>query len=228
MGRLHPYSSRFSPTEFMVAYGRGQSHEVAREFIATFNAEGRFTSANEEVLNVSGYTREELLRLTILDVIAPGSIERGWAGFQAVMSHQAQAPMQLEFISRQRESIWLEVSSRRIRENGVTVGIKAIGRAISCLKCLEEYLVHLQKTDAMGRVASGVAHDFNDLLAVIIGNCELSLEALREGDPLRSRIEMIKKAGQRAADVTRQLTELNSKQVLAPKMSITPRNEPDF
>ena len=86
------------------------------------------------------------------------------------------------------------------------------------MRSLEEQLRHSQKMEAVGRLAGGIAHDFNNLLTAINGYCDLILEDLSAEDPLRSDLLEIRRAGERAATLTRQLLAFSRKQVLEPRV----------
>ncbi len=85
-------------------------------------------------------------------------------------------------------------------------------------KEMELKMRHVQKMEAVGQLAGGVAHDFNNMLGVILGHTELALLRLEKGEPLRSRLEDIQQAALRSADLTRQLLAFARKQTIAPKV----------
>ncbi len=85
-------------------------------------------------------------------------------------------------------------------------------------KKLEEQLRQSQKMEAIGRLAGGVAHDFNNMLTGIIGYADLILLSLNRDHPLIGKVEEIKKAGKRAASLTQQLLAFSRKQMLQPKV----------
>ncbi|MBI4594648.1 MAG: GAF domain-containing protein [Candidatus Rokubacteria bacterium] len=78
----------------------------------------------------------------------------------------------------------------------------------------QEMLAHSQKMEAVGRLAGGVAHDFNNILTIITGRCEAMLEALPAGDPRQAELELIANAADRAAALTRQLLAFSRRQAL--------------
>ncbi|MFQ5991134.1 MAG: ATP-binding protein [Nitrospiraceae bacterium] len=85
-------------------------------------------------------------------------------------------------------------------------------------KQLEEQLRHLQKMEAVGRLAGGIAHDFNNVLTVIMGYSDRLLRRLKRDDPQRGSIEEIQLAGERATALTQQLLAFSRRQVLEPKV----------
>ena len=88
---------------------------------------------------------------------------------------------------------------------------------ITAYKEMEEQYRQAQKMEAIGRLTGGVAHDFNNMLTAIIGYSEFLLMHFKEGDPTRQIVEEIKKAGQRAAELTQKLLAFSRKQTINPE-----------
>jgi len=84
---------------------------------------------------------------------------------------------------------------------------------------LQEQLAQAQKMESIGRLAGGVAHDFNNMLSVIQGNTEMALEEVGPAQPLFTRLMEINKATKRSADLTRQLLAFARKQTVSPDCS---------
>src|SRR6266849_9353084 len=89
---------------------------------------------------------------------------------------------------------------------------------ITARRKMEEQLRLSQRMDAIGRLAGGVAHDFNNLLTVILGNSDVALDSLPPGHPAIQKLEMIRKAGLSAADLTRQLLAFGRQQLVQPRV----------
>jgi PAS domain S-box-containing protein len=85
-------------------------------------------------------------------------------------------------------------------------------------RSMEAQLLQSQKMEAVGRLAGGVAHDFNNVLTAIMGYSELALDALPEDHPEHNHIEEIRNAGERAAALTRQLLAFSRKQIFQPEV----------
>ena len=112
-----------------------------------------------------------------------------------------------------------------IREGNDILGLLGINMDITDRKQAEKeteklqaQLNHSKKIESVGRLAGGVAHDFNNMLSVILGHSEMALEQLDPSQPLFADLLQIRAAGQRSADLTRQLLAFARKQPVAPKV----------
>ena len=133
-----------------------------------------------------------------------------------------------ETIRRRKDGTLIDVSltlSPIQDEAGHMVGASAIVQDISQLKqavaerqAMEEQFHQSQKLESIGRLAGGVAHDFNNMLNVILGYGDLMLIKLKEPDPLREDVKEMVNAGKRAAALTRQLLAFSRKQTLQPRI----------
>ncbi len=114
-------------------------------------------------------------------------------------------------------TIWVEINALQIAWEGEPAALVFL-TDITEKKQLELQFLQAQKMEAIGRLAGGVAHDFNNLLTSIVGHADLMLLELRPEDPLVGDIREIKKAADRAADLTRQLLAFSRKQILQPRI----------
>ncbi len=113
---------------------------------------------------------------------------------------------------------FVEVAAYPIKdEKGEVTEFVHVCRDISEHKRLEEKFLQAQKMESVGRLAGGVAHDFNNMLTGIIGFSELAMAQMGPDDPLRFYFQEIKKQGDRAADMTKKLLAVSRKQVLERK-----------
>ncbi len=96
--------------------------------------------------------------------------------------------------------------------------IVGIIRDITDAKAIEEQLQQAQKMESVGRLAGGVAHDYNNISSIIIGYTEFALEQVKQEDPLHEDLTEILKAAKRSTDITRQLLAFARRQTIAPKV----------
>lgn len=104
------------------------------------------------------------------------------------------------------------------KSDGQLAGVLGIGRNITDRLNLQAQFIQAQKMESVGRLAGGVAHDYNNILSVIMGYTELALDKVDPKDPLHADLEEILIAAKRSTDITRQLLAFARKQTVAPKV----------
>lgn len=112
----------------------------------------------------------------------------------------------------------LEVSVTNLLQNPAVSGIVVNARDVTDRRTLEEQLMRAQKMEAIGTLSGGVAHDFNNILTVILGHTEILLQELKSKQGEYGHVKSIDEASRRASALTRQLLAFSRKQVLQPKV----------
>jgi PAS domain S-box-containing protein len=175
---------------------------------------------NDAALRHYGYTRDEWLALTVLDIRPPEEV----AAFKSAFAERTVRPEVAlgsgqTFKHRKRDGtiIEVEIASHAIRFEGRSARL-TLATDVTDKRSLEAQLLQSQKMESIGRLAGGVAHDFNNLLGVISGYGELLRKRVTHDPRLQKYAEDILKAAERAAGLTRQLLAFSRKQVLQPKV----------
>jgi len=177
-----------------------------------------------------GTWTEEVARIHGLDPDEGTSLEQGLSFYQGdsrVKIEQAVKEaielgkafdLELELVTAQGEQKWVRTIGHPKVENGQVVQVRGSFQDITERHRLEEQFQQAQRLESVGRLAGGVAHDFNNMLAVILGYAELMLADLSPGDPHFEKVRQIMEAGIRARNLTRQLLAFSRKQVLQPEV----------
>lgn len=192
--------------------------ENARDIIYTHDLDGNYTSVNQAVEQITGYTREETLKMNVVQTVAPECLEKANQMIARKVAGEKVTAYELEIIAKDGRRIAVEVNTKIIFQDNVPAFVQGIARDITERKQLEAQLRQSQKLEAIGQLAGGIAHDFNNMLTAITGHSSLGLRKLKAEDPLRENFEEINKAGARAAALTRQLLAFSRKQILQPKV----------
>ena len=191
--------------------------ESASEAILGIDRRGKIILANRRAEEIFNYTRAELVGASI-ETLVPESKRAIHASLREEYFDRPRIrPMGIgmELSGRRRDGseFPVEVSLNIIETSEGSVAIAFI-TDISQRKQLEEQLIHAQKMEAVGRLAGGVAHDFNNMLTVISGYGRMMVDELPPGDPLREYAEEICKAAERAGAVTNQLLSFSRRQLI--------------
>lgn len=184
--------------------------DEANDIIYTHDMEGYFTSLNRTGEKISGYSREEALRLKVFDIIAPEFREEAARRIRQKMEKGAEfTRYEVEIFSKSGKRIPLEINSKILTVDDRPVGILGIARDITERreaekerKRLEQQILQAQKMEGLGVLAGGIVHDFNNLLVGVLGNTGLALRRLPKDSPVYEYLKRIEQAAQQAAELT--------------------------
>jgi PAS domain S-box-containing protein len=188
--------------------------------IAISDLRGSLIEANGAFLNLLGYTREDIRsgELRFHALTPPEFYESDRIAADRLKRTGVAPAWEKEFIHKNGSHIAVLIGvSTLIGPQGAPERVAFIVD-INEKKKLEQQLRKAQKMEAIGQLAGGIAHDFNNHLSVIIGFSEVLLNRATDDDKMRGQCEQIKKAGERAASLTRQLLAFSRQQVLTPKV----------
>jgi len=179
--------------------------------------DGCFQFVNNHLCNIMGYTEEKLMdKQNLTALIHPDDKHRiGMALEQIAKDESNPAEYEIRGIHGDAGIRKLRLFVSALTYNGKQAVCGSI-IDITREKELEHQLIQAQKMDSIGRLAGGVAHDFNNMLSVIIGHTELAMTRVSPDQPLFSNLKQIRTAAEHSAGLTRQLLTFARKQAIEP------------
>lgn len=182
--------------------------EQAQDAIGIMDQNMRFLDVNSACSELSDYTREELLNMTVLSLVRPEAVETARQLFEQLQRHGSLRISECRMLRKQGTEVVVSVSAVALSE-GV---YQFIARDVTEQKRLQQELFQMQKMDSIGKLTSGIAHDFNNLLGAILGYASLLKLEFDPQHPLYGFVETIESSAQRGADLARQLLAFGRKE----------------
>jgi PAS domain S-box-containing protein len=205
----------------------------AREFSASvidaipgvffvLDRQGKYVRWNRNLETLLDLPPEQIAQRDALATFYPEDRQRVVDGIDAAFATGSAEVEARGFVGRSQELRHFYFTGRRMELDGVAylvgfgIDITKRKQAEAARARLESQLLQSQKLESVGRLAGGVAHDFNNYLTVINGYCDLLLSRLAPDDPDRAGLVDARRAGERAATLTRQLLAFGRQQILSP------------
>lgn len=193
--------------------------EQIDEAVVIADGEGRIDYVNPAFTASSGYSREDALGNS-LRILRSGPQESDfftemWA---SINGGKIWRSTMVNSKSCGQKYTELAKITPVLDDSGTIVFYVAVKRDITYELNLKAQFDQAQKMESIGRLAGGVAHDFNNMLGVILGHTELALEQVQTSDFLHNDLQEIRKAAERSSDLTRQLLAFSRQQAISPKV----------
>jgi PAS domain S-box-containing protein len=195
--------------------------EASSDAIVSMSSDLVIESWNQGAAGLFGWTENEAIGRSAWMLVPESDVEAVRLQAARVVDGERMNDAELRLVRKDGENVLVSFSASPMRDaNGAVVGLAAFVRDVSerkraqdDLKRVELQLQQAQKMEAVGRLAGGVAHDFNNILSVILSYSELLRAEVRPGEPMREALDEICSAGQRATSLTRQLLAFSRQQI---------------
>jgi PAS domain S-box-containing protein len=186
-------------------------------------SDARIFYVNQAACSALGYSQDELIGMTVTDVDPEFSMAM-WSEYWKELRQKGHIVFQTTHRAKDGHSYPVEIQANFLEFGGREYNC-TFARDITERKRVDEereqlqaQLNQAQKMESVGRLAGGVAHDFNNMLGAILGYTELGLQGISPADPIHGTLTDIQKAAQRSVNLTRQLLAFARKQTVAPKL----------
>jgi len=183
--------------------------------------DARITYCNDYLLRLTGWQRAEVIGRDWFELFVPPELVGELQGVHSALLADQPAAWhhEHEIVTRSGARRFIRWNNSVLRSaSGDVIGTASVGEDITERERLEAQLLQSQKLETVGKLAGGIAHEFNSILTAIIGQSELLLGDLPPGSPLAKNATEIRQAAERAATLTRQLLAYGRKQILQPEI----------
>ncbi len=184
--------------------------ESTPDAITCFDLEGRYIYGNSAFEDQFGIPHDDLLGKKLEEIGGNNEFRELWNdSFKKVL--ETKTSVHLEFQSQDGQ--WYDlIMAPQLSEDKDIISVVTSSRDITEKKKIEKQLQHSQKMQAIGQLAGGIAHDFNNILSVIIGYSDIGLTKVDSNDMQKDFFLNIKKAGNRAKDLVKQILSFSRKE----------------
>jgi PAS domain S-box-containing protein len=193
--------------------------ENASDAIAIIDAEGRFTYASDSYVTVLGFESSELVGRPVFDLVHEEDLAGAVRAFEQIAT-EAGGTVEITLRCRPTDAGWrlLHARARNRLPDPAVGGIVSASRDVTQQHALEAELVQAQKMEAMGQLAGGVAHEFNNLLTVITSNVDLIVSSIPSQLQIHENLTEIRRAASQASGLTRQLLNFTQRRAEEPRV----------
>jgi PAS domain S-box-containing protein len=192
----------------------------ATDYIFVIGHDGHFLDVNESACHRLGYTKQELLTKSVMD-IDPDFPPNAWKKFWEEFRHTKLLRLETRHRSKSGEIYPVEIVANYILHEGEELeyafvcDITERKQAEVALQSFQDQIRQMQKMEAVGQLAGGIAHDFNNILTAILGNAQLACGKVASDHPLRPNLMRILEASDRASRLVQQILTFTHQQTIS-------------
>lgn len=190
--------------------------ETSSDLIWEVDAGGAYTYVSPKIQDILGFDPPEVLGKTLFDFMPLEDARRAADVFRSMTeSKKPFTVFQNAYVHKNGGLVVVESSGVPVfSRDGAFCGYRGIARDVTERKKLEDRLRYAQKMEAIGKLAAGVAHDFNNILTAIVGYGNVLQMKMPKDDPLRNNVDQILASTERAANLTHSLLTYGTKQAV--------------
>lgn len=188
--------------------------ENAGDIVCAMDRDGRLNAANAAAETAFGRGRTELAGMRFSDLVVEEDKAELEGTLRRLRDGESAPPLTIRFDAGRQAPVVVEAGLRLVHRDGEFHGFQCIGRDVTERKQLEAQVQQMQKLESVGQLAAGAAHDYNNMLTVILANTGLLLEESDLEESIVETVQEVQSAATRASHLTRQLLAYSRKQVM--------------